>query len=75
MVAFNRTLADGTLLNFEVVNNELPIILLDNEGTKWDIFGRGVSGPRKGQKLDSFPQMMGYWFSFAAFYPDLKLFN
>lgn len=62
MLAFNRLLADGTLLSFEAIQDELPLILLDNEGTKWDVFGRGISGPRKGQKLETVPQMMGYWF-------------
>ncbi len=73
MVAFNRLLPDGNELNFEVVMNELPVVLKDNEGTKWDVFGRAVSGPRKGQRLQPVTQMMGYWFAFAAFYPDLEI--
>jgi hypothetical protein len=73
MVAFNREI-DNTLLQFEPVLNELPVVLLDNEGTQWDVFGRAVSGPREGQQLESIPQMMGYWFSFAAFYPDIAIF-
>lgn len=73
MVAFNRILADGTELSFSAVQNKSPVILLDYEGTKWDIFGRGISGPRKDQKLVPLTQMMGYWFSFATFYPDVEL--
>lgn len=73
MVAFKRILADGTELSFSAVQNESPVILLDSEGTKWDIFGRGISGPRKDQKLVPLTQMMGYWFSFATFYPDVEL--
>ena len=37
MVAFNRVLTDETQLNFEVVKDELPVILKDNEGAKWDV--------------------------------------
>ncbi len=73
MVAFNREI-DNTILQFEAVQNELPVVLLDNEGTRWDVFGRAVSGPREGQQLESIPQMMGYWFSFAAFYPDVMIY-
>lgn len=73
MVAFNRILADGTELSFSAVQNESPLILLDTEGTKWDVFGRGISGPRKGQKLEPVTQMMGYWFSFATFYSDVEI--
>ncbi len=75
MVAFNRELADGTLLDFEPVQNELPVVLVDNEGTRWDVLGRGISGPRAGQQLQQETQMMGYWFSFAAFYPDVTLYD
>lgn len=74
MVAFIRILADGTELSFTAVQNELPVVLLDSEGTKWDIFGRGISGPRKGQKLVPVTQMIGYWFSIATFYPNTEIF-
>lgn len=73
MVAFNAVLNDGTKLSFSAVPNQLPIILEDDEGNNWDVFGRAVSGPREGQKLVPVPQMMGYWFAFAAFYPDIHL--
>lgn len=73
MVAFNTKLADGTVLEFQKTNSLLPALLEDDEGNTWDVFGRAIAGPRKGQKLISIPQMMGYWFSFAAFYPDIEL--
>lgn len=73
MVAFERNLPDGTKLTFHPVHSGLPAILTDNEGTTWDIFGRGINGPRTGQQLQTVPQMMGYWFAFAAFYPDLTI--
>lgn len=75
MVAYHRELTDGTILTFEAVQNELPTILLDNEGTKWDVFGRAISGPREGENLMAVTQMMGYWFSFAAFYPEVEIFE
>ena len=75
IVAFNRTLADGTNLDFEPMQNELPVVLMDNEGTRWDVFGRGISGPRAGQQLKQETQMMGYWFSFAAFYPNVRIYD
>jgi len=74
MVAFYRELASGTLLDFDPVLHELPVILVDHEGTRWDVFGRGVDGPRAGQQLDQPVQMMGYWFAFAAFYPDVSIY-
>jgi hypothetical protein len=73
MVAFNTKLADGTVLEFQKTNSPLPALLDDDEGNTWDVFGKAIAGPREGQKLFPVPQMMGYWFSFAAFYPDIEL--
>lgn len=75
MVAFHRELADGTLLEFESVQDELPVILSDQEGNRWDAFGRAISGPREGEHLQQLTQMMGYWFSFAAFYPGISIYD
>jgi len=73
MVAYNRVLADGTELDFQYLPNQLPALMKDTEGTTWDVFGRAISGPRIGQKLETVPQMMGYWFAFATFYSDIEL--
>jgi hypothetical protein len=73
LVAFDSKLPDGTVLDFQYLINQLPNILTDNEGNTWDIFGRAIDGPRKGEKLIPVPQMIGYWFAFAAFYPEIEL--
>lgn len=75
MVAFQTETANGTQLDFQVIENQLPNILTDNEGNTWDVFGRAVAGPRQGERLKTIPHMMGYWFSFAAFYPDIELYD
>ncbi|NOR75852.1 MAG: DUF3179 domain-containing protein [Draconibacterium sp.] len=73
IVSFLRML-DGTLLEFTSTDDELPIIMNDNEGNKWDIFGFAVEGPRKGQRLELTQSLMGYWFSFATFYPGIQIY-
>jgi hypothetical protein len=73
MVVYSRVLADGTELDFQYLANQLPALMKDTEGTTWDVFGRAVDGPRLGQKLQTVPQMMGYWFAFAAFYPEIEM--
>ncbi|MDB4583093.1 DUF3179 domain-containing protein [Draconibacterium sp.] len=73
MVAFDSKLPDGTKLEFQLIENQLPALLSDNEGNTWDVFGRAIEGPRKGQKLFPVDQMMGYWFAFAAFYPEIAI--
>ena len=74
MVAFKSTLSDGTSLELEVIEDQRPAILTDQEGNIWDITGKTIHGPRKGEKLEPVTQMMGYWFGFATFYPEIELF-
>jgi len=75
IVAFNSKLSNGLSLTLAVVEDDLPNILKDTEGSVWNIFGEAVSGPRIGQKLNSPDQMMGYWFSFATFYSDIDIYQ
>lgn len=72
-VSFERKLADGTLLNFLPLQNELPVVMVDGEGTRWDIFGRAVSGPRAGSQLTPTLSYNAYWFAWAAFYPGAEI--
>jgi len=74
-VSFESKLADGTILAFEPVEGELPVIMVDNEGTKWNIFGNGVSGPRAGQRLIPTRSFISYWFAWAAFYPGAEIYS
>lgn len=61
-------------LEFEYIYAETEILLEDNEGTKWNIFGEAISGPRQGERLGSSPAFMGYWFSIPAFY-QTEIYN
>ncbi|MGB0929380.1 MAG: DUF3179 domain-containing (seleno)protein [Chitinophagales bacterium] len=73
IVVFERVLEDGTELDFDVVNKRLPVLMQDNEGNEWDIFGLAVEGPRKGEQLTPTNSYIGFWFSWAAFYPEIEI--
>lgn len=79
LVAFERTLPDGTLLSFHPATKDKLLsgnaFLKDNEGNTWDAFGLAVDGPRKGQTLTMPLTIVGYWFSFGAFYPGLEIYR
>ena len=76
IVAYQRTLTDGTELRFQVTDQfTLPVIMEDNEGNVWDLFGQAVEGPRQGEQLLPVNSYMGYWFSFGAFYPGAEIYN
>ncbi len=66
---YNRQLDDCTLLDFSAVQNQLPIVMTDNEGNMWDVFGNAMSGPRAGTQLEKTNSYVAYWFAWTAFFP------
>jgi len=66
-VAFEKELS-GKELDFEPIQDSLPVIMKDQEGNHWDIFGYAVEGPRKGQRLEPALAYYGYWFAFGDFF-------
>jgi hypothetical protein len=67
-VVYNRELEDCTVLDFEAVQNKLPVVMRDNEGNEWDVFGTAVSGARTGQQLQKTNSYVSYWFAWTAFF-------
>lgn len=74
MAAFNPKLDDGTVLGFKAVEDALPVVMMDHEGTMWDIFGQAVSGPREGAQLEIYDSFIGFWVAWGAFYPNLNFY-
>lgn len=70
VVSFRRELSDGTIPDFEPVQDELPVIMTDAEGNKWNIFGEAISGPREGETLTPTKSYDGYWFAIADMFPN-----
>jgi hypothetical protein len=60
-------------LSFSPLQDQYPLVMEDDQGNKWDVMGRAVSGPRTGDRLGHARSFIGYWFSFAAFYPGLTI--
>lgn len=68
-VIYSRMLSDCTELEFTALQNQLPMIMQDHEGTAWDIFGVAQGGPRAGETLYKTNSYIAYWFAWAAFFP------
>ncbi|MBI4259764.1 MAG: DUF3179 domain-containing protein, partial [Actinobacteria bacterium] len=67
--AFDPVL-DGRRLSFEAG----PAGFVDLEtGSRWDILGRAVAGPLRGERLAALPAVDHFWFSWAAFFPDTAI--
>ncbi len=74
-VVFNRELEDCMMLDFEAVQDKLPVVMRDNEGNEWDIFGTAVSGARTGQQLQKTNSYVSYWYAWTAFFPGAEIYQ
>jgi len=70
-----RTASDDALLEFTPLQDALPAVMEDAEGNRWDVFGRALSGPRQGQRLEQVPSYIAYWMAWAAFNPDTEIYG
>jgi hypothetical protein len=70
---YSRVLADGTILSFDPIQDDLPNVMTDSEGNVWDIFGTAVSGPRVGTQLDSTRSYTALWFAWAAHFTNIEI--
>jgi hypothetical protein len=43
--------------------------------SRWDIFGRAVSGPLRGTRLEALPAVDHFWFSWSAFFPETEIYR
>ncbi|MGQ0670011.1 MAG: DUF3179 domain-containing protein [Actinomycetota bacterium] len=63
---------DGRRLTFRAERG--GIVDLET-GSVWDIFGLSVEGPLAGSQLDRVIATESFWFDWAAFHPDTRIFG
>ncbi|MCH7811550.1 MAG: DUF3179 domain-containing protein [Chloroflexi bacterium] len=64
--------AAGQSLTFRLEGDEF----FDNEtGTRWNILGKGVEGPLAGEELTLVEHGSHFWFAWAAFNPNTRVFE
>jgi hypothetical protein len=69
VVAFENR--DGR--QFQVIQDSLPALLRDKNGTVWSVEGIGLAGPETGNRLTPANGSLGYWYAFATRYPGLSI--
>lgn len=63
---------DGQKLTFKYEGGKI----IDNEtGSQWDVFGRAVEGELAGAQLEPVLSHMHFWFAWAAFKPDTRIYG
>ena len=68
---FEREL-DGQTLTFTVAGGE---IVDEQTGSAWTILGEAVSGELAGEQLEPVAKVDHFWFSWAAFRPDTRIYQ
>jgi len=58
---------------FYPIQNQYPVIMGDNEGNKWTVFGVATEGPRAGQQLKSPYGFFTDWWAWNDFYQNIDL--
>ena len=67
-----KPLIDGRPLTFRAEGSSF----VDNEtGSRWDIFGRATAGPLKGKALEPVVSGNHFWFAWAAFKPETRVWS
>jgi hypothetical protein len=69
--AYSRVL-DGTTLDFEFKNGK---ILDTQTGSEWSILGQAIAGELKGKQLVPVVSINHFWFSWAAFKPETRVYQ
>ena len=74
--AFNFTIAfkKHSHLTFAITGT-FPEILIDNEGSTWDIFGVAVEGNRKGQMLEASESYLASWWAWKGIFTSFHFLS
>lgn len=70
-VAFSREL-EGQTLTFRFDGGRITD---EQTGSEWDVLGRGVSGELAGRELTPVVTINHFWFSWAAFKPETRVYS
>ena len=52
--------------------DEFPLIMTDNEGNTWDVFGYATEGPRKGEQLEGSVSFLALWWAWKGIYKSFS---
>ena len=66
---------DGRRLTFSRARAEGTPIMDDQTSSTWAVSGRAIDGPLAGRSLESIPHGDHYWFAWAAFAPDTRIWS
>ncbi len=63
------------LVSYNAIQNEFPLIMKDDKGNKYDVFGKIVDGPEKGGNLKPANAYHARTFAWELFFKSIALFE
>ena len=71
-MSFIAAFQNTSNLNLTVLQNEFPTILIDETGTKYDVFGNAVEGSNSGNRLIPSVGYIAAWWAWQDFYESFN---
>jgi len=65
----------GKKAQFDAANAEATEVTDRETGSRWDAYGKCISGPLKGSQLTTLTLEPEYWFAWAEFHPGTKIYG
>jgi hypothetical protein len=69
--AFSREL-DGQILTYSFVDGR---IFDDQTKSEWNVLGQAIAGDLKGRQIEPVVSINHFWFSWAAFKPETRIYQ
>jgi hypothetical protein len=69
----NFVVAYKSGFEMQAIQNEFPIVMIDETGSKWNLFGEAVSGERIGQKLEAANGYMALGWAWKDLFDEVVL--
>jgi len=67
--------AKGKTLVFDASNADTTELVDKQTGSRWDAYGKCLSGPLKGSQLEALILEPEYWFAWSEFHPETKIYG
>ena len=73
MMAYSAKATDGQIHQFTLMESDNEVLLVDETGQQWTIFGEAVENNEL--RLQKLVLNTAYWFTWVTFYPQIEIFN
>ena len=72
---YNTAFLNPGKKQFSPLSDRLPAVMIDSKKNLYDLRGKVIEGPDLGNKLEKPVSMIGFWFSWPPFYPEIEIYG